>query len=175
MQTHSRAVSVAGHTLGVMAQALLIGAIIALVALALSPVLRPAATIAGLQATYASTTGSSVWIESTAGARLTSVGVHYGDAFAVGYATKERKPWAHAVCFPNDSTVFTTANADGSVWGMDYSVYPGGPQAQAFVAGEAVDGNWAGGGADCRVDLLKYSSDYSRATVLASSRFTVAP
>jgi hypothetical protein len=175
VQTHSRARTAVGHTLGVVAQALLIGAIIALIALALSPVFLPAATIAGVQTSYASTSGSSVWIESSAGARLASGGVHFGDAFSVGYATKERKPWAHAVCFPNDSTVFAQTNADGSVWGMYFSVYSGGPQAQAFVAGESVDGNWASGGADCRVDLVRFSSDYARETVLASTRFSVAP
>lgn len=175
MQTQSRATTAVSHTLGVMAQALLIGAIIALVALALSPIVRPAASVAGLQTTLAATSGSSVWIESTSGARLANGQVQFGDRFVVGYTTRERKPWAHAVCFPNTSTVFGRANTDGSVWGMFYSVYRGGPQPQAFVAGESVDGNWVSGGADCRVDLLKYSSDYSRATVLATTRFTVAP
>ena len=175
MQHHSRTASVAGHAAGVFAQAALIVAIVALLALALSPVFRPAASIAGLETTYAGSTTSSVWIESPSGARLASGGVYFGDAFRVGYATRERKPWAHAVCVPNDSTVFDHTYGDGSIWGMYFSVYGGGPQDQAFVAGDSVDGNWASGGASCRVDLVRFSTDYSRETVLASSPFTVAP
>jgi hypothetical protein len=175
MQAPSRASAAVGHVAGVTAQAFLIGAILAVVALALSAALRPAGSFGGVPTTYAATGGSSVWIESTSGARLTSGGVHFGDPFGVGYSTKERKPWAHAICFANDSTVFAEANPDGSIWGMYFSVYSGGPQAQHFVAGESVDGNWASGGADCRVDLVRFSSDYARETVLASTRFSVAP
>ena len=116
---------------------------------------------------------SSVWIETNAGARAGAASIAYGDAFVVGYRTSERKPWAHVVCFANASSVFARTYGDGSIWGMDYSVYAGGPQPQDFVAGLSVDGNWAGGGADCRVDLRKYSNNYSRWTVLASSWFTV--
>jgi len=72
------------------------------------------------------------------------------------------------------STTFGRTSSDGSIWGMDFSVYAEGPQPQAFVAGQSVDGNWSSGGADCRVDLLRYSSNYSRSTILASSSFTVA-
>jgi hypothetical protein len=175
MNTKSKTSAAAGHTLGVLAQAALIAAIVALAALALSPVLRPAASIAGVDTANAGSSASSVWIESSSGARLASGALQFGDPFAVGYATRERKPWAHAVCFPNASTVYSSTKTDGSVWGMYFSVYASGPQDQAFVAGESVDGNWASGGADCRVDLLKFSSDYSRSTVLASSTFTVAP
>ncbi|MBA2720659.1 MAG: hypothetical protein H0U52_15670 [Chloroflexi bacterium] len=175
MNTHSKTGAAAGHTFGVIAQAILVAAIVALTALALSPVLGPAASIAGVDMANAGSSASSVWIESSSGARLANGGLQFNDPFDVGYATRERKPWAHAVCFPNASTVYSTTKGDGSVWGMYYSVYAGGPQEQAFVAGESVDGNWASGGADCRVDLLKFSSDYARSTVLASSSFTVAP
>lgn len=175
MNTNSKASAAAGHTLGVLAQAALIAAIAVLAALALSPVFRPAASIAGVDTAKAGASTSSVWVESPSGARLASGALQFNDPFTVGYATRERKPWARAVCFPNASTVYSFTKADGSVWGMYYSVYADGPQAQAFVAGESVDGNWASGGADCRVDLLKFSSDYSRSTVLASSSFTVAP
>ncbi len=175
MHTNSTSGTAAGHALGVMAQALLIAAIVALAALALSPVLRPAASIVGVETANAGVSSSSVWIESGSGARLSSGGLQFGDAFRVAYATKERKPWAHAICYSNDSTVFSSTYQDGSVWGMFFSVYAGGPLPQGFVAGESVDGNWASGGADCRVDLLKFSADYSRSSVLASTRFTVAP
>ena len=118
--------------------------------------------------------GSSVWIEGGATSRAGTAVVGYGDAFGVGYQTRERKPWAHAVCYANGSTRYNEAYADGSIWGMYYSVYSGGPQPQDFVAGLSVDGNWSGGGADCRLDLLKFSNDYTRATVLASTSFTVS-
>jgi hypothetical protein len=126
-----------------------------------------------LGAVSAARAGSSVWIESSAGARLAASAVHYGDGFMVGYSTTERQPWAHVRCFANGTTTYQSTYADGSIWGMYFSVYPGGPQPQDFVAGQSVDGNWSGGGADCRVDLLKYSSGYSRWTILASSTFTV--
>jgi hypothetical protein len=125
--------------------------------------------------TFAAQSSSSVWIETASGTRAAANSVHYGDAFAVGYTTRERQPWAHVVCYPNSSTQYASTNRDGSIWGMDYSVYPGGPSPQDFVAGQSVDGNWSAGGADCRVDLLKYSSGYTRSTVLATSRFTVMP
>jgi hypothetical protein len=125
-------------------------------------------------AVSAAPSASSVWIESPSGVRLATNGVHYGDGFRVGYSTSERKPWAHIVCYSNASTTFGMTYSDGSIWGMYYSVYAGGPQPQAFVAGQSVDGNWSSGGADCRVDLLRYSSNYSRSTILASSTFTVA-
>jgi hypothetical protein len=126
-----------------------------------------------LGAASAAQAGSSVWIESSAGTRLAPSAVHYGDAFRVGYATRERQPWAHVRCFANSTTDYATTQPDGSIWGMYFSVYPDGPKPQAFVAGQSVDGNWSGGSADCRVDLLKYSSGYSRSTILASSTFTV--
>lgn len=118
---------------------------------------------------------SSVWVESGAGVRLASGDVHYGDAFRVGYSTRERQPWAHVVCRASSTSVFDSTYPDGSIWGMYYSVYPGGPSPQAFVAGQSVDGNWSSGGANCRVDLLKYSNNYARWTVLASGTFTVEP
>jgi len=126
-----------------------------------------------LGAASAAQAGSSVWIESSGGQRLAASAVQYGDAFRVDYSTRERQPWAHVSCFANSTTTYKTTRSDGSIWGMDFSVYPGGPKPQAFVAGQSVDGNWSSGGADCRVDLLKYSSGYSRSTILASSTFTV--
>jgi hypothetical protein len=126
-----------------------------------------------LGAVSAAQAGSSVWIESTAGTRLAASAVHFGDAFQVGYSTRERQPWAHVRCYANTTTTYGKTQPDGSIWGMYFSVYPGGPQPQDFVAGQSVDGNWSAGGADCRVDLLKYSSGYTRSTILATSTFTV--
>src|SRR5437879_3842559 len=94
-------------------------------------------------AVSAAPSASSVWIESASGVRLATNGVRYGDEFRVGYSTSERKPWAHIVCFANSSTRFGRTYSDGSIWGMDFSVYAGGPQPQAFVAGQSVDGNWS--------------------------------
>jgi len=136
-------------------------------------VIAAALLILPFGAVSAAPSASSVWIESSSGTRLGGNTVHFGDAFWVGYSTRERQPWAHVVCYANASTTYTATYTDGSIWGMYYSVYPGGPSPQAFVAGQSVDGNWASGGADCRVDLLKFSSGYTRSTVLASTEFMV--
>jgi len=136
-------------------------------------VLAAALAVVPFGAVSAAQAGSSVWIESSAGTRLAASAVHYSDPFVVGYSTRERQPWAHVRCFANGSTTYSKTYADGSIWGMYFSVYPGGPQPQDFVAGQSVDGNWSAGGADCRVDLLKYSSGFSRSTILATSTFTV--
>ena len=117
-------------------------------------------------------TSSSVWIEGSASAR--SSGLAYGDAFKVGYSTSARQPWAHAQCYPDDSTIYRETYGNGWIWGQYFSVYTGGPQPQAFQLVDPVAENWTGGGATCRLDLLKIGSD-GRETVLATQRFSVAP
>jgi hypothetical protein len=66
--------------------------------------------------------GSSVWIEELASPAARSAGLAYGDHFTAGYMTRERQPWAHAVCYPNATTVYELAYGDGSVWGQYLSV-----------------------------------------------------
>jgi hypothetical protein len=122
---------------------------------------------------FAGNRTSSVWVDELAGAR--SAGLAYGSPFTVGYETSAQKPWAQARCYPDSSTDYRQTYGDGWVWAENFSVYPGGPMPQAFELTDPIAENWRGGGADCVVRLVKYSSDYSRYTVLATSSFTVVP
>jgi hypothetical protein len=136
-----------------------------------------------LQGVFAAS--SSVWVLQLAGASgtvPTTASLHYNDAFNVGYKSQERQPWAHATCYANSSSILTgAAAADGSIWGSWYSLWSDGPSPQNFVLGASVSPVWTGGGADCTVDLVKVSGKYlgasgfSNQTVLAQTRFTVAP
>jgi len=116
---------------------------------------------------------STVWVEQLAASR--SAGMAYGSDFTVGYSTTAREPWAEAYCYPNDSTVYRRTFGNGWVWGQTYSVYAGGPTPQDFNLTDPIADNWTGGGADCTLRLVRYSTDFSRTTVLATSRFTVTP
>ena len=102
--------------------------------------------------------------------------LRYGDAFTVGYSTNYRQPWALAQCFANSTTVLTgSPDEDGSIWGAYFSVYPGGPLPQSFILGESVSPIWLSGGADCKVSLIKFSADFARQSVLATTTFSIAP
>jgi hypothetical protein len=116
---------------------------------------------------------SSVWINEL-GAEARAV-VSLGDPFSVGYATREREPWALAECRPNGSTGYSATHPDGTVWSEVFSLFPGGPTPQNFTLGESVYPLWTSGGADCKLSLLTYSRDLSRSTVLATMAFTAAP
>ena len=139
-----------------------------------------AGAVAGSALAAGGKTSSEVWIDELATAR--SGGLAYGSAFTVGYASREREPWAHAVCYANDTTELSgSPRDDGSIWGAWFSVYPGGPNPQHFVLGTSVTPTWIGGGADCEVQLVKLSGKYngalgfSNATVLAKTAFTAVP
>jgi hypothetical protein len=121
-----------------------------------------------------SKTASAVWIDGQE-ALAPTTNLSYGDKFTVGYSTTARQPWAHAVCYPNDTTVYRQTYGDGWVWGQYFSVYPGGPQPQAFQLIDPVAENWTSGGADCVLQLVKFSNDGSRETLLASFPFAVTP
>ena len=123
-------------------------------------------------ATYAAKpSSSSVWVnEITARAVLS-----HGDEFSVGYATREREPWALVECRPNATSIYSATYADGTFWSEIFSLYPGGPTPQNFALGASVYPLWTGGGADCTVILLKLSPDLSRRTELATATFSAAP
>ena len=124
-------------------------------------------------ATLAAKPSSAVWVnELGATAR---VSLELGTPFSVGYATREREPWALAECRPNATTVYSATYPDGTVWSEVFSVYQGGPTPQDFTLGESVYPLWTGGGADCTVTLLTYSRDLTRHSVLATTWFTAAP
>lgn len=125
---------------------------------------------------FAGKATSAVWVTELGGAATqTASTLSHGDGFTVGYATREREPFALARCYANATTEFTGTHADGSIWGEVFSVYDGGPTPQAFQLGASVHPLWTGGGADCTVELVKYSRDLSRMTVLATMEFTAAP
>jgi len=116
---------------------------------------------------------SEVWVNELSAASPSALGL--GDAFSVGYQTREREPFALARCVPNETTEYLGTYADGSVWSAVFSVYAGGPTPQSFVLGASVYPLWVGGGADCQVDLVKYSRDLQRVQVLATTSFQAAP
>jgi hypothetical protein len=126
---------------------------------------------------------SSIWVVQLAGtSQPATASLHYNDAFNVAYKSQERQPWAHATCYANSSSILSgVAATDGSIWGSWYSLWSGGPSPQNFVLGASVSPVWTAGGADCTVDLVKVSGKYlgasgfSNQTVLAQTRFTVAP
>ena len=141
-----------------------------LLMLALVPVLIVVLASATVAAKPAS---SSVWINELGADARASLGL--GDHFSVGYATREREPWALAECRPNASTGYIGTNPDGTVWSAVFSLYAGGPTPQNFSLGESVYPLWTTGGADCTLSLVAYSRDLSRSTVLATMAFTAAP
>jgi len=161
------------HGLGAILQAALILAIAATLAIGASLLAGhpPGATPA-----LAAAAPSAVWVTmGDASTRTTATTeVPYGSPFVVGYSTRERQPWALVRCYPNASTVYGMTFADGSVWGEYYSLYAGGPVPQSFLLGDGY-ANWTSGGADCTVELLKFSADYAKSTVLARSSFTGTP
>lgn len=119
---------------------------------------------------------SAVWVNELDSATVQLVSpLQHGDHFSVGYETREREPFALARCYANATTEFTGTHADGSIWGEVFSVYDGGPTPQDFQLGASVYPLWTGGGADCTVELVKYSRDLLRMTVLVTTRFSVAP
>lgn len=159
------------HGLGAVVEAGVIVAIIGALVLGAAVVGR--SDPPGAEPALAATSTSAVWIDELTTAR--SSGLQYGDGFTVGYRTRERQPWAQARCYPNGTTVFDRTYADGSIWGENFSVYPGGPMPQGFELTDPIANNWTAGGADCVLRLVKYSSNYSRYSVLAEMPFTVAP
>lgn len=169
--------SIARHSMGMLAQALLVAAIIGALTLGAATLanVAPSGAESVLAGKGSGGAGSSVWImELSETGRVAPL--RYGNAFTVGYSTKDRQPWAFTQCVANSTTVLSASPyADGSIWGEYFSVYSGGPLPQAFVVGESVSPIWTGGGADCTVSLLRFSADYARQTVLAVTTFSVAP
>ena len=123
---------------------------------------------------------NSVWVVPVGAATTAGTGVslHYGDAFAAGYATKTAEPWGFVECWANGTTILGTPNqgayAPGDViWSEYRSLYDGGPISPTFELVDPIQHLWLGGGADCRIELIKFSAGYKNQTVLASNTFTV--
>jgi hypothetical protein len=116
---------------------------------------------------------SSVWVNEVSAEARGTLRLH--DAFTVGYSSREREPWALVTCFPADGTEYSTTYGDGSIWSAVFSVYPDGPSPQNFVLGDSVYPVWTGGAADCKVELVAYSRDLRRMSVLATAAFFAAP
>jgi hypothetical protein len=124
-------------------------------------------------AAFAGKATSSVWVNELGGDGAGAL--QRGDSFTVGYASREREPYGLARCYPNATTEYIGTHADGSIWGQVFSVYEGGPTPQAFQLGASVYPLWIGGGADCTVELVTYSRNLRRVSVLARTEFTAAP
>ena len=176
MKALTTAASGIRHATGVALEAILLLAILIAVAFGAAMALGHGPEGAGsvLAARGGSgATSSPVWVAERAGVTARLAPLQYGSPFTVGYSSKEREPWAHATCYPNDSTVYSFTYADGSIWGEYFSVYDGGPLPQAFELIDPIARNWTSGGASCQVSLVKFSGDYSRETVLVTSTFEV--
>jgi hypothetical protein len=170
--------SIGRHAAGALVEASLVVAVVIALIVAASV---HAGRAPGADSALAAPSSSAVWVTTgSATARSEAAAeVAFGTPFSVGYSTRDRKPWALVLCYPNDTTVYVTTFKDGDghegyVWGEYFSVYEGGPVPQDFVLGDGY-ANWSGGGADCTVELLKFSADGQRATVLARSAFTGVP
>src|SRR3954453_6767149 len=120
----------------------------------------------------------AIWITSADGQALAASGtpqLRYGDQFRAGYRTKAAQPWGLAECWAKASTVLGTPN-QGSykpgdvIWSGYRSLYSGGPIAGAFELTDPINHLWLGGGATCRLSLLKLSRN-GRQTVLGTPPF----
>jgi hypothetical protein len=170
--------SFARHAAGALLEAGLVVAVVLALIVAAS---LSAGRAPGADSAFAAPSASAVWVTTgSATARSAAASeVAFGSPFSVGYSSREKKPWALVLCYPNETTDHVTTFDDGEghegyIWGEYFSVYEGGPVPQNFVLGDGY-ANWTGGGADCTVELLKFSADGQRATVLARSAFTGVP
>jgi hypothetical protein len=160
MQMNSKGTTLAGHGAGAIAEAFLIAMIIALLALALSPVLRPAASIAGVHTTSAASTS---WIALKSSAALASSRPSLGSTvgFDAGYPKTVKNPRVAVKCYQDGSLVYAEA---GSV-------------ADSFVLGGA-SSDWvrSGGAANCQADLFYFTYKGKVQTYhwLASTDFAAA-
>lgn len=141
MHPNSTSGTAAGHALGVMTQALLIAAIVALAALALSPVLRPAASIVGVDTAKAATTS---WIALKASTALAATQTSLGSTveFDAGYPKTVRTPRYAVKCYQDGVMVYAEAR------NIDESLLLGGGGSAWLTAG---------GAASCTADLFYFT------------------
>ncbi len=129
------------HVAGVGLQALLIAAIVASLALALSAVLRPAASIAGLQTTSAASTS---WIVLRGSNSLAASRPSLGStvAFDAGYPRTVKNPRVAVKCYQAGTLVYAEA----------------GTVDDSFVLGGG-GSDWlrSGGVASCTADLFYFT------------------
>ena len=136
----------------------------------------------GAESALAARSGdSAVWIDGFESSRSSSGPVlPYGSDFRAGYSTRAAEPWGFAQCWANESTVLGTPNqgtySPGDViWSQYRALYSGGPTSRTFQLIDPIQGLWLGGGADCKLSLIKFSSNMSRKTVLATTTFAAEP
>jgi hypothetical protein len=120
----------------------------------------------------------AIWVNAPTG-RAATVTMRYGDSFTAGYTSRAAQPWALAECWADGSTVLGTPNLGtynpgDVIWSQYRSLYAGGPAPGAFDLIDPIQGLWLGGGATCRLSLVKFSGGYKSSTVLATSTFAVA-
>jgi hypothetical protein len=128
-------------------------------------------------AAEASGGNDSIWINAPAGGASTTMS--YGDMFTAGYSSRASQPWGFAQCWANETTVLGTPNqgtyAPGDViWSEYRSLYAGGPVPAPFDLIDPIQHLWLGGGATCKLSLVKFSGGYKNMTVLATTSFTVS-
>ena len=159
MQTHSRPAAVATHASGVLAQAALITAIVAFAALALSPLLRPAAAIVGVRQAEAAT----AWIalRTTTGLAAAKPALGATVAFDAGYPKTVKTPRYAVWCYQGDALVYMEAR------NLDESLQLGGGGSAWLTTG---------GAASCRADLFyfTYKGQVQTYHWLASTSFDAA-
>jgi hypothetical protein len=160
MQTNSKGTAIASHGLGVGAQALLIALIVAALALALSPVVRPAASLAGVQTTNAAST-SWIALRTTAGLAATRPALGSTVAFDSGYPKTVKNPRIAVKCYQDGSLAYAEAGA---------------VDASFVLGGGGSDWLRSGGPAGCTADLFyfTYKGNVQAYHWLASTHFAAA-
>lgn len=181
MQARSAAASVVRHIGGAAAEALLIAALVALLALVLSPVYVPAKFLAGTETTLAAKGGNhagtySIAIVGPAGAAPTVV--RYGSVVTTLSTYGNADPaYARLRCTANDSTLTNLATGD-QVYDVFKSIREGSWNTGGYASFDTtVSPAWTGGGADCTASLMTarmHNADRVWKT-LASISFSVMP
>jgi len=158
MQTHSRATTAVGHTLGTIAQAALVVAIVAALALAAATVTGKAPVGAG--SAFAGKTQTS-WISlaQTSGAAAAQLSLGSVVAFDAGYPTTVKNPRIEVLCYQAGALVY------GEAGGVNDTFRLGG--------GGSI---WLtnGGAADCTANLYYFGQHAGKQTYnkLASTEFS---
>ena len=123
-------------------------------------------------AAHAAKSSDSIWINPAAG--QATVKLSYGDSFTAGYSSKVSQPWGYAECKASSTSVLGASYTPGSViWSEYLSLWPGGPSSGPFQLIDPIQQMWLGGGANCTLSLVKFTSGLTNRTVLATTSFIV--
>ena len=155
MRARSAAASVVRHVGGVAAEATLVAALVATVALALSPVYAPAKFVSDTgKAEAASKNSYSITLVVTVGAAPTAV--TYGSSVTTLSVYGSVDPdYARVSCVANSSTI-TTLGQGVAVYDVFKTIRQGTWNTGGYASFVLSSPAWTGGGADCTASLMTY-------------------